>query len=110
MSECGLKANLFCLNNITCIFTVTVDGLAATLRINVIGGGKFRYHVWLSDDDTGAKTTMKTPTSGKAEWEGVTDDDGEAKIVIQNTGAEETYFPNATFEAMNTGDSFDLGV
>ena len=110
-NSCGLAIDLVCLSNVTGVLTTTVDGLNATIKIQVIGGGRYRYHLWFTDTEDSETVTLNPPSSDSiADWEGDTDENGIAEIVIKNENASTTWYPKLILDKITVGSSFSLGV
>lgn len=115
-AKCNNERNgigLFILNlsDVNGFLTIDVTGTTVTIDIVIPNGGQYIYNLWLSESATDPSESLNHPQPADVvRWEGVTDLNGEATIIFQNTGAPHTWYPWATFLRANIGDAITAGV
>jgi len=111
--DCGVGVKIICLSQTDGLMVVDVTGITATITIDIPNGGVYWYRLWLSDsnDPDLARETVHKPTSGTTvRWEGLTDSNGDATLVFENSNSARTWYLWSIFVKANVSDAITVGV
>jgi len=109
-SSSGIGITLLHASQVDGILGLSVAGLKGTIAIAIPGTGRYKYRIWLSDSATDPTRTVNLPSSNIVEWEGFTDANGEASIVVENTDAEKSWYVWAVFDILNVSAVLTVGT